>query len=118
MSGHHPFKELTKDWPAERRRTVEERTARRLTDIQDAELAELRKALKVSQQELATLLGKSQGAVAQLEQRTDMKISTLRQTIEALGGHLQLIAEFPTGDVRLSKLGQEVNEESASNPPG
>ena len=47
-----------------------------------------------------------------------MKISTLRQTIEALGGHLQLIAEFPTGDVRLSKLGQEVNEESASNSPG
>ena len=49
MSGHHPFKELTKGWPADRRRAVEERTASLLTDIQDAELAELRKALKVSQ---------------------------------------------------------------------
>ena len=117
MSGHRPFKELTKGWAEERRLAVEERTASLLTDIQDAELAELRKALKISQQELAALLGKSQGAVAQLEQRTDMKISTLRQTIEALGGHLQLIAEFPAGEVRLSKLGQDVNEESANNSP-
>ena len=119
MSGHHPFKRADK-------RLVggsaagPSKSARQafLTNIQDAELAELRKALKVSQQELATLLGKSQGAVAQLEQRTDMKISTPHQTIEAFGGHLQLIAEFPTGDRRLSKLGQEVNEESASNSPG
>lgn len=98
-------RQLTNGWSTERRPTVDERTAAMLVELQEAEIAELRKALKVSQHELAALLGKSQGAVAQLEQRTDMKISTLRETIEALGGHLQLIAEFPTGQVRLSNLG-------------
>ena len=88
-----------------KRPTAGARTAAVLVELQEAEIAELRKALKVSQQELAALLGKSQGAVAQLEQRTDMKISTLRETIEALGGQLQLIAAFPKGQVRLSYLG-------------
>ncbi len=106
MSGRRSFKELTKAWSPERRHAVKERTAALQSEIDEAELAELRRALKVSQQELAGLLGKSQGAVAQLEQRTDMKVSTLRETIEALGGHLRLIAEFPTGDVRLSNLGE------------
>lgn len=114
MTGHRPFKELTKGWNAERRLKTDERTATMLAEIQEAEIAELRKALKVSQQELAALLGKSQGAVAQLEQRSDMKISTLRETIEALGGHLQLIAEFPTGQVRLSNLGQASDAKSES----
>ena len=114
MTGHRPFKELTKGWSAERRLKAEERTAAMLAEIQEAEIAELRKALRVSQQELAALLGKSQGAVAQLEQRSDMKISTLRETIEALGGHLQLIAEFPAGQVRLSNLGQAADEKAES----
>jgi len=114
MTGRRPFTELTRGWSAERQLKVEERTANMLTEIQEAEIAELRKALRVSQQELAALLGKSQGAVAQLEQRTDMKISTLRETIEALGGHLQLIAEFPAGQVRLSNLGQAADKEAGS----
>ena len=106
MSGRRPFRELKEGWSAEIRQAVEERTAALLSEIDHAEIAELRKALKISQQELAALLDKSQGAVAQLEQRTDMKISTLRATVEALGGHLKLIAEFPTGEVRLSNMGE------------
>lgn len=106
MSGRKPFRELTQEWSEERRLGMEERVTALLQEVQETELSELRKALKISQNELATVLGKSQGAVAQLEQRTDMKISTLRETIEALGGRLELVANFPSGKITLSNLGQ------------
>ena len=106
MSGHHPFGELTKDWPAKRRLRVEKRKDELMLDIEQAALSELRKALRVSQEELARLLGKSQAAVAQMEQRTDMKVSTLRETIEAMGGKLELVAHFPAGEVKITRLGE------------
>ncbi|MCT9000417.1 helix-turn-helix domain-containing protein [Chelativorans intermedius] len=114
MIGHKSFKELTRGGSGKRRPKAENRNNAMLAEIHEAEIAELRKALKVSEQELAALLGKSQGAVAQLEQRSDMKISTLRETIEALGGHLQLIAEFSAGQVRLSNLGQADDDKAGS----
>ena len=106
MTGHRPFKELTKDWPAKRRLRVGQRKDELLRDIEQAALAELRKALHISQEELAHLLGKSQAAVAQMEQRADMKVSTLRGAIEAMGGKLELVAHFPAGDVKISRLGE------------
>lgn len=106
MSGHRPFKELTKDWPAERRLRVEQRKDALILDVEQAALSELRKALRFSQDELAQLLGKSQAAVAQMEQRTDMKISTLREAIEAMGGKLDIVAHFPAGDVTITRLGE------------
>jgi hypothetical protein len=36
-----------------------------------------------------------QDGVSRIEQRSDLLISTLRSYIEAMGGHLELIAEFP-----------------------
>lgn len=106
MSGHRPFGELTKNWPAKRRLRAEKRKDELLLDIERAALAELRKALHVSQEELARLLGKSQAAIAQMEQRTDMKVSTLREAVEAMGGKLELVAHFPAGDVRITHLGE------------
>jgi len=69
MSGHRPFRELTKDWPAKRRLRVEQRKESLLRDIEQGALVDLRKALRVSQEELAHALGKSQAAIAQMEQR-------------------------------------------------
>lgn len=106
MSGHRPFGGLTKDWPARRRQRVEKHKGELLLEIEQGALAELRKALKISQEDLARLLGKSQAAVAQMEQRADMKVSTLREAIEALGGKLELVAHFPAGDVKITRLGE------------
>ena len=106
MTGHRPFGELTKNWPDKRRLRVEKRKAELLRDIEEAALADLRKALRVSQEELAHALGKSQAAVAQMEQRVDMKVSTLREAIEAMGGRLDLVAHFPSGDVRITSIGE------------
>ncbi|MGH6925981.1 MAG: helix-turn-helix domain-containing protein [Propylenella sp.] len=85
---------------------MEQRREELLLDIEQAALSELRKALRVSQDELARLLGKSQSAVAQMEQRADMKVSTLREAVEAMGGKLELVAHFPAGDVTITRLGE------------
>lgn len=106
MTGHRPFKELTKDFSANRRLWVGQRKDELLRDIEQAALSELRKALHVSQEELAHVLGKSQAAIAQMEQRADMKVSTLRETVEAMGGKLKLVAQFPDGDIRITRLGE------------
>ena len=45
-------------------------------------------------------------AIAKLEKRTDMYISTLRSHINAMGGDLEIIASFPDGDVKISNFSQ------------
>lgn len=59
------------------------------------DLAELRQHRNVTQVQLADVLGISQGNVSQLEHRTELYLSTLREYVEALGGHLELAAVFP-----------------------
>ena len=58
-------------------------------------LCELRKARHLTQVSVARELGVSQDAVSRLEQRSDLLLSTLRRTVEAMGGSLSLIARFP-----------------------
>ena len=47
---------------------------------------------------MAEVLGIGQDSVSRLEQRSDLLISTLRGYVEAMGGRLSLIAEFPNQD--------------------
>ena len=47
---------------------------------------------------MARQLGITQDSVSRLEQRGDFLLSTLRKTIQAMGGNLSLIAEFPDRD--------------------
>ncbi len=72
-------------------------------------LAELRRARELSQQELAQTLGVGQAAIAKMEKRADMYISTLRRFIEAMGGELRIIAHFPGKDVQIENF-IDVNE--------
>ena len=58
-------------------------------------LRELRESLGVSQERLAELTEMAQSAVSRMERRTDWRLSTLRKVVEALGGHLEVIAELP-----------------------
>jgi len=78
-------------------------------------LHELRRARGLSQEVLAKALQIKQPNVAKLEKRTDMYISTLRSTIEAMGGELDIVARFPDGAVKItnfSSIGE--NETSAT----
>jgi hypothetical protein len=44
---------------------------------------------------MAKALGITQDSVSRLERRSDLLLSTLRKTVEAMGGNLSLVAEFP-----------------------
>jgi DNA-binding transcriptional regulator YiaG len=75
------------------RRKVEDLAA--VFIAEEMTLRELRKARKLTQVSVARELGISQDAVSRLEQRSDVLLSTLRRTVEAMGGTLSLIARFP-----------------------
>jgi ribosome-binding protein aMBF1 (putative translation factor) len=67
-------------------------------------LNKLRQARGLSQKMLAEMLHVQQPAIAKMEKRTDMYISTLRSHIEAMGGQLDVVARFPEGTVKISNF--------------
>ena len=64
MSGRHPFSELTKDFPPERRRRIDAMKPKLLADMP---MYELRRARALSQQDLAEKLKVDQPDIARLE---------------------------------------------------
>jgi DNA-binding transcriptional regulator YiaG len=71
----------------------------------EMDLAELRRAMKLSQEEIAAVLHVSQGAVAKMEKRADMLVGTLRRFVQAMGGDLELVARFADRSVRIETFG-------------
>jgi len=76
-----------------RRKKIEARAAALIAE--EMTLEELRRARKLTQTRMARTLGIAQKQISNIEKRTDMHISTLRRAVEALGGSLSLIAQFP-----------------------
>ena len=58
-------------------------------------LQELRRARKLTQVSVAKALSITQDSVSRLEKRRDILLSTLRETVQVMGGNLSLVAEFP-----------------------
>ena len=77
-----------------RRKKVEKRTAELIED--ERSLCDLRRAMALTQEKMAEELGIGQDGISRLEKRSDLLISTLRGYVEAMGGKLRLVAEFPT----------------------
>ena len=76
-----------------RRKKIEARAAQLIAE--EMSLRDLRKALGLTQERIAEVLNIGQHGVSRLEKRSDLLISTLRSYVEAMGGSLSLIAEFP-----------------------
>lgn len=76
-----------------RRRRIDARAAALIVDEQS--LQNLRRAHGMTQTAMAQALGIGQDGVSRLEQRRDMRLSTLRGYVEALGGQLSVVANFP-----------------------
>jgi DNA-binding XRE family transcriptional regulator len=74
------------------RKKVEDRAAELIAE--EMTLRELRKARKLTQVRMAKALGITQDSVSRLEKRSDLLLSTLRKSVQALGGKLSLVAEF------------------------
>lgn len=76
-----------------RRANLERHRKEALREHVRYELAELRKSRGRTQVELAAALGVEQPTVSRTERRSsDPHLSTLRQYVEALGGHLEIAA--------------------------
>ena len=95
------FSELRAKISPERRAKIDEEVKKALAEMP---LNELRNARGLSQKMLAEALHIQQPAIARLEKRTDMHISTLRSHIRAMGGELEVIARFPDGDVSITNF--------------
>jgi DNA-binding XRE family transcriptional regulator len=61
-------------------------------------LQDVRKALDLTQNDMAQSLRVRQVNVSKIENRSDLKLSTLRDYVSALGGDLKLVIEFPDRD--------------------
>src|SRR5260370_40256416 len=85
----------------ERQARMRERTDAQLLEM---DLRELRKLVGVTQTQLAERLKTSQGEVSQAERREDYRLSTLRRYAAALGGKIEIIADFGDKRIRLVAL--------------
>ena len=76
-----------------RRQKIEARAAELIAE--EMSLRDLRRAQRLTQERIGESLGIGQEGVSRLEKRSDLLLSTLRSYVEAMGGHLQIVAEFP-----------------------
>jgi len=68
---------------------------------EEVRLYELRRAEALSQVEVAGRLEITQSAVSKLEHAEDVRVSTLRDYLDALGARLELVAVFDDDERRV-----------------
>jgi len=100
---HHPFQKLRETMTPEQLAQADAESKGMMADML---LAEIRKFMGLTQEELASALGVTQPSLSKLENQDDMQVSTLRRLIEALGGQLEIIAHLPRGDLRICQFKQ------------
>jgi DNA-binding XRE family transcriptional regulator len=99
------LKDKMKGVSPERRKKIRVRSTQLIAE--EMTLQELRRARKMTQVRMAKALGIGQDGVSKLEKRVDLMFSTLRKSVEAMGGKLSLVAEFPDRDpVVLAGIGE------------
>lgn len=99
-----PADEVFKTLSPERQKKINTRASELIAE--EFALRELREAKQMTQEQVARKLGGRQVYVSRLEKRADMKLSTLRDYVKAIGGQLELVVSFPKGRrVKLSDLG-------------
>lgn len=95
--------DIVKALPRERQAKISAQADQLMQEYET--LQELRKALNVTQEQMARELGIKQENISRLEQRSDMLLSTLARAIAVLGGKLDLTVRFRDRPaISLSKL--------------
>jgi len=75
-------------------------------------LQELRHAVNKTQKTVARTLNMGQDGISRLEKRSDLLLSTLRNYVEAVGGRLTLVVQFPNQEpIAIGRLGEIVTPE-------
>lgn len=105
MAGRTKWSDILAQRSPEMQAEVRARADEILTSFR---LGELRKARGLTQEEMADLLDVRQVSVSKLEARSDVRVSTLRSVVQAMGGDLEIRARFPDAEYRI-----DVGEEDA-----
>jgi transcriptional regulator len=96
------FRDLVSKTMTEEQQARAGKRARAL--LKEMSLAQLRKARELSQLDMAAKLKTTQSSISRLEHQADMYLSTLREYVEASGGHLDLIVRYRDTEIRLTQL--------------
>ncbi len=104
--------DIMKKLPPARQRKIQARAAQLIDEYET--LQELRKALNVTQEQMAVEMGVKQENISRLEKRSDMLLSTLARAISVLGGKLDLTVHFE--DKPSVSLGKLIDTASMTPP--
>jgi transcriptional regulator with XRE-family HTH domain len=108
-------REILSRMPAQRRAKIAARTRELIAE--EMTLQGLRKANKLTQQQMAAALRIGQDSVSRIEKRSDFLISTLRTYVSAMGGTLDLVVRFADrAPVVISSL-EDLSQKSAASKP-
>jgi len=99
--GVHRWKDVKHKMLPERREQLRREAEQ---EILEMDLRGLRELVGKTQEDVATLVEQSQGQVSETERRSDHRLSTLRKYVEALGGELEVVANFGDKRIRLHSV--------------
>lgn len=74
-------------------------------ELGEMDLRTIRDLLGKTQVDLAEAMDMTQSEVSRLERRPDVRLSTLKRVVEALGGEIEIFATFGDKRVRLRAAG-------------
>ena len=97
-----PLKQVIDGFSPLRKKHIKARAKELIAE--EMALRDIRKSRALTQEQVAKRLGGKQVYVSRLESRSDVKVSTLRDYVRALGGELQLMVTFPEGRRRKSRV--------------
>lgn len=93
------FSTLKNKMSSTAKKAIEEKTSQLLKEVL---LHEIREQLHITQEDMAAKLNTKQANVSRTERRRNMKLSTLKRYIEAMGGELDIVAKFASNEVHLN----------------
>jgi DNA-binding transcriptional regulator YiaG len=96
-----PFKNLIEKMPAERQQRIKQKAKNLKTQMA---IGELRRALELTQEQVAGSLNVKQAAISKIERQSDIYIGTLRKILTAMGAELRIVAHFPDTDVEIDQF--------------
>jgi transcriptional regulator with XRE-family HTH domain len=99
--GVHRWQDLQHKMGATRRKQLRRGVEQ---EILDMDLRGLRELVGKTQKDLATLIEQTQGQISETERRSDHRLSTLRRYVEALGGEIEVVANFGDKRIRLHSV--------------
>ena len=99
MKKGRSLKEIINGLPPERQERIRNKAAQEIKEYKS--LQALRKALGLTQSQVAKHQGIRQVTISNLEKRSDMKLSTLKSYIESLGCELEIFVKITKDDTQV-----------------